>query len=174
MNNTIRAFLAAAALIGFPLAVDAAEAPLPAQHHYRNAASVNASNLLEGVALNAAEAARTITLDLCSVPAGRNGGCWETVRLSVFYTYSAATTVVVTPWCSQDGTNYARETSRSISSGASAVYPFADTETHGGADIDFSSVYDVRGCVKYKFVLSGGGSPGAGDLVDAQASAYGG
>jgi len=128
---------------------------------FRNDVSVNPRNILAAVALNASAAARTITL---------SSEGFSDLRVLVFYTYSAATTVTAQATCSYDGTNYVRITSRAITAGASVLSLFADTYTTGGASADFSLEYSVSGCRKVK-VLFGGASAGAGDLVNIQAVA---
>lgn len=123
---------------------------------------VSSSEMLSGVALNAAAGTRTMT-----VTTARS---WAKLRLRVAYTYSAATSVTLTPTCSYDGTNFTAPVTRSCSSGSCEVAPHTDVET-GTASFDLMFDYDVRGCQKFKVVFSGGGSPGAGDLVTTQAVA---
>jgi hypothetical protein len=120
------------------------------------------NNALSGVALDATAATRTVTASF-DVKA-TNPAPYSKWRVSVFYTYSAATTVTSVFSCSQDGTNYSSLTSRSIAAGASAVSIVTDTYTTGGASANITLEYDVQGCRKAKVVL-GGASAGAGDLV---------
>ncbi len=123
-----------------------------------NPASTNKFNFLEGVALNATEATRTVTVEL--------GGRWDKLRLALFLSRTAATSVVVTPSVSLDGTNFAPMTSRSISGGASTVSELVETKSVSGDD-EFHLEYDVKGLESVKFVLSGA-SAGGSDLIDAQ------
>jgi hypothetical protein len=97
-------------------------------------------------------------------------GGFEKLVVVIDYTYSAATTVTVTPTCSVDGgSTYASETSTAISAGAGTVSVYSDTYTTGAANAVLRLVYDVSGCTNYKLVFDGA-SAGAGDLVDVQAS----
>lgn len=149
------------AAMSFGVPAMAAVADELRQSDFRNGASTNARNILEGVALNATAADRTIT-----VPTEG----FSKLRVLVFYTYSAATTVTAQVTCSYDGTTYARVTSRAVSSGTATLSLVADEYTTSAADADFMIEYDVRGCKTVK-VLFGGASAGAGDLVDVQAIA---
>lgn len=142
--------------------VSYAQAPLLRYSDFRNGASTTAQNILEGVALNATAATRTVTLDTDG---------FAGLRVLVFYTYSAATTVTAQATCTYDGTNYVRITSRATSAGAGTLSLFADTYTTGAADADFSIEYGVAGCKRVK-VLFGGASADGSDLVDVQAVAY--
>lgn len=120
------------------------------------------NNALSGVALNAAAALRTVTASFDIKPG--TPAPYTKWRVSVFFTYGAATTLTSVFSCSQDGTNYASLTSRSISAGASTVSIVTDTYTTGGASADIMLEYDIQGCRKAKVVL-GGASAGASDLV---------
>jgi hypothetical protein len=131
--------------------------------------STNDFNLLEGVALNATAALRTITVPIAQAKAATGEG-YEKLVVVVDFTYNAATTVVLTPTCSIDGgSTYASETSTAITAGAGSVSIYADTYTTGAASAVFRVVYDVAGCTHYKIVFSGA-SAGASDLVDVQAA----
>ena len=132
-------------------------------------ASSNDYNVLEAVALNAAAATRTYTVSAGALTDAPSDGFAKLVVV-IDYTYSAATTVTVTPTCSLDGgSTYASETSTSIAAGAGTVSVYSDTYTTGGANAVLRLVYDVSGCTHYKLVF-GGASAGAGDLVDVQAA----
>lgn len=127
-----------------------------------SADTAQANNALSGVALNASAGTRTLTASFdykAGVPAP-----FTKWRVSVFYTYSAATTVTAVFSCAQDGTNYASLTSRSIAAGASTVSIVTDTYTTSGASADLMLEYDIQGCAKAKIVF-GGASAGAGDLI---------
>lgn len=124
--------------------------------------TAQANNALSAVALNASAGTRTVTATFDYVPT--NPAPFTKWRVSVFFTYNAATTVTGVFSCSQDGTNYASLTSRSIAAGASTVSIVTDTYTTGGASADFMLEYDIQGCRKAKLVL-GGASAGASDLV---------
>lgn len=127
-----------------------------------SADAVQADNALSGVALNATAATRTLTASFDWQKT--NLAPYTKWRVSVFYTYSAATTVTAVFSCSQDGTNYASLTSRSISAGASTVSIVTDTYTTSAASADIMLEYDIQGCRKGKIVF-GGASAGSGDLV---------
>ena len=129
---------------------------------FRNAASTNSLNMLEGVALNATEATRTLTLQV--------NQRWAKVRVAIFFTHSAATTVTATPKCSTEaGGTYANYQTRSCSSGTCSTFDMVDSNAVAG-DEDFILEYDVRGCWEFDLVLSGA-SAGGSDLVDVQAVA---
>lgn len=125
-------------------------------------------DLLDGVALNAAEASRTLTLDLTTGDTLSAIGKFSKVEVFVSYTYSAATTVTATATRSIDGTLYCRRTTRNTVSGASSVFLQGDTYTTGAADADFSLEYDVRGLSSLKIVFGGAGADGS-DLITVQA-----
>lgn len=122
---------------------------------------VTSSEMLSGAALNAAAASRTMTLTV--------DGNWAKLRLAVAYTYSAATSVTLTPTCSLDGTNYDSYSTRGCSSGACEVHTMTDVVT-GTANFNKIFEYDIKGCDFFKVVFSGGGSPGAGDLITTRAA----
>jgi len=150
-----------AALLLFPVGAYAASAPRTNVTRLKAGSSFK---LLDGIALNATASTRTIDVEI-----GPSRAEWAKVSVIVDYTYTAATTVVATPTCSQDGTLYASFTSRSISSGAAAVSPLVDTYTTGGANATYILEYDVRSCKNFKIVFSGA-SAGASDLVDVYAA----
>jgi uncharacterized protein with beta-barrel porin domain len=136
---------------------------------YINDAATNKFNVLEGVALNATAATRTLTVQVSDVRKTAKDG-YRKLIVVVKHTYSAATTLTATPTCSMDGgTTYASETSTSISAGAGTVSVYSDTYTTGAANSVLRLVYDVSGCTNYK-VLFGGASGGAGDLINVQAA----
>jgi hypothetical protein len=139
---------------------------------FRRAASTNKHNLLEAVALNGAAATRTITLTLGDSNPGSAKG-WSKLRVSVFYTYSAATTVTAQLSCSQDGTNYAILQTRNCSAGTCTLSDATDSKATGNADRQPMMEFDIRGCQKAKVVFGGAGA-GAGDLVNVQAVAIAG
>ena len=146
--------------------------PMAVANHFINATSSNKYNLLEGVALNAAAAARTITLNVGEANAYK-GEEFTKLRVSVFFTYVAATTVTAQFSCSADGTNYARPTTRSCAAGACTVSLQSDTYTTGAANADFTLEYGIKGCQKVQILLGGAGAGGT-DLVNAQAVAIAG
>ena len=118
------------------------------------------TEVLTAVALNAAAATRTVTIV--------TGKLFSGLLVDVRYTYSAATTVTVTPTCTHDGTNYVSMTTASISGGARTLSVLADTYTTGGASAALGVSYDVSACQAVKLVF-GGASAGAGDLVTVRA-----
>jgi hypothetical protein len=123
--------------------------------------AVDFGAILSAVALNGAAGTRTATLTLDK----------RFTRCTVVddYTYSAATSVTITPTVSIDGgTTYGNITSESISSGAAEQSSYVVTET-GTASWTQRHSYDVEGCDKLKLVYAGGGTPGAGDLITAKA-----
>jgi hypothetical protein len=139
---------------------------------FRGTTAAAPHNLLNQIALNVTAASRTITLSLGNMPAGRPGDGFNKLRVFVFYTYSAATTVTALFSCSLDGTNYGSLLSRSIVSGASTVSVVTDTYTTGGANADLQYEYDVRGCASVQIVFGGASADGS-DLVNVQAVAIG-
>lgn len=130
----------------------------PALQYRTDAGSVN---ILSGVALNAAEANRTIVLNT-------NG--WAKLRVAVFFTYSSSSQLTAIFRCSFDGTNYARIQSRKISDGASTLSSFTDVKATSSTNQDFIIEYSVKGCVRSKIVFAGTPA-GAGDLITVQALA---
>lgn len=121
------------------------------------------NNILSGVALNAAAGTRTITAN--NYYAGTpTQPAFAKARLSIFYTYSAATAVTVVFSCSADGTNFAQMTARDISGSTATISALTDSYTTGAASKDLMLEYDIRGCAKVKWLLAGTGA-GAGDLV---------
>ncbi len=141
-------------------------APKTSTLNYSNASSDNVYNLLEGVALNAAAAARTITVSTKQL--------WAKLVVPVFFTYgTSATTVTAQFKCSTDGTNYVLLQSRAISAGASTLSDMVDTKTTGGVDQDFMLEYDVRACRSVQVVFGASG-PGGSDLINVQATAVSG
>ena len=147
-------FVIAAALLAPLAALGAPKSPV--------AEILDVDNALSGVALNATAATRTVTATFTT--STTDPAPFTKWRVSVFFTYNAATTVTAVFTCSQDGTNYASLTSRSIAGGASTVSLVTDTYTTGGASANFTLEYDIQGCRKAK-VLLGGASAGASDLV---------
>ena len=124
--------------------------------------------LLDGVALNATAATRTVTLDLTAGDSS-SVGAFQKVEFFVEYTYSAATTVTAQATRSIDeGVSYMRRTSRSTIQGTSTVFLQTDTYTTGGASANFSLEYDVAGLTNLK-VLFGGASADGSDLVTVKA-----
>lgn len=125
---------------------------------------------LSGVALNAAAATRTLTLTLYTGTKAQPE--FAKVRLGIFYTYSAATTVTVLFSCSMDGTNYAQVMARNVSGTTATLSKLTDSWTTGGAsatDPGLGPEFDVRGCLKAKFLFGGAGA-GSGDLVTVDAA----
>ena len=117
---------------------------------------------LTGVALNAAAATRTITV----TPAQQ----WGRVLLTVNYTYSAATTVTITPTCT-DNTALTKGSvvAGTLSAGVITDVALSRSWTTGAASANFQWSFDVAGQASCAFVLSGA-SAGAGDLVTVSAS----
>lgn len=121
----------------------------------------NFGAVLSAAALNGAAATRTATIDLQKK--------YTRITVSTAYTYSAATSVTITPTTSIDGgTTYDSYTSEAITSGAAALSAYTETLT-GTASFTIKRTYDVEGCDKLKLVYSAGGSPGAGDLITVKA-----
>jgi hypothetical protein len=135
--------------------------------------STNIYNLLEGVALNASAALRTITVPIAQVKAAGGDG-FDKLVVAVEFTWAAASTVVLTPTLSIDGgSTYVADTNTVFTAGAGAIAARVDTYTTGGASATFRSTFDVPGCTHYKIVFSGA-SGGATDLIDVQAVLVGG
>lgn len=111
--------------------------------------------LLDGVALNAAAATRTI-----EVTTGRN---FAKLVLFTDFNRSAATTVTIEPYCSPDGTLYFRLQSRAVASGTGTLSDYTDSNAVSGNE-DFYTEYDARSCEKMKFIYAGASADGS-DLV---------
>lgn len=119
--------------------------------------------ILTAVALNGAAGTRTAIITL--------NKRFARVTLVQSYTYSAATSVTLTPSKSIDGgTVYASYTSKAITAGAAAVSPYTEVAT-GTASWIYETTLDVEGVDAIKLVYSAGGSPGAGDLLTVRAVA---
>lgn len=136
-----------------------ARAPVTEVLRFTNASSTNKFNMLEGVALNALEATRTVTLT--------TGRRWPTLKINVFFTHSAASDVTMVMKCSFDGTNYAVVQSGSIAAGVRTLSDLTDTKVTGGANQSFQTSVGAKGCESVQLVFDGT-SAGAGDLVDVQ------
>jgi len=145
-------------LLAAPVAV-AEDAAKTATLNWKNTASANAFNLLEGVALNAAAGTRTITL--------ATQARWAKLRVYTFFTHNAATTVTSAFSCSLDGSSYARLTARNID-GATATVNLLTDSIAVAANTDYMLEYDTRGCESVRVVF-GGASAGASDTVNIQA-----
>ena len=120
---------------------------------------------LDGVALNAAAATRTVTATLTHDGASTGRPVYSKLLVVVDFTYAAASTVTDQFTCSLDGTNYGRRTSSSTVLGATTRYAEPATYTTNAASAVLTYEYDVRGC-KAVQILFGGASAGASDLVD--------
>lgn len=149
--------------IAVPLqAQAAARSPKTLTYKHTSGGSVT---LLNGVALNATESSRTITL---------NTDGWSKLRVYLYYTYSAATDVRAVFSCSMDaGANFALLQTRAIASGVATLSDFVDVKSTGSANQLIMLEYDTRGCDKTKIVFSGT-SAGAGDTVIVQATSIAG
>lgn len=136
------------------------------QSVYLNAAT---SGQLSGVALNAAEATRTVSVDTFRSIQGQGSvAAYSKLRLGIAYTYSAATTVTSAMTCSYDGgTTYYKRQSRSCSSGTCNTFDLTDSNAISAASETFELEYDIRGCTHVKFVLGGASADGS-DLVTTQ------
>ena len=122
---------------------------------------------LTAVALNAAAATRTITVNLTDKETATTTGAnavYSKLLVTVDYTYSEATTVTAQLTCALDGSTYGRRTSNSTASGATTIYAETGTYTTGAASITLNLEYGVKGCKSVK-VLFGGASAAAGDIV---------
>ena len=121
--------------------------------------NVALGQLLTGVALNAAEASRTITLAVGYYKAAG-------VVCVVDYTYSAATDVQVAFTGQLAGAleAYGSRQSKAISSGTGTLSDYTEVKAVS-ADAVFILEYGVRAYRNVKLVFSGT-SAGAGDTVD--------
>lgn len=122
---------------------------------------------LTAAALNGAAGTRTVTWTLDKR--------FTRVTVSIRYTYSAATSVSITPKTSIDGgVSYDSITAESldITSGVATATLGTYIETlTGTASFQIKRTYDVEGCDSMTLLFAGGGSPGAGDLITAKAVA---
>lgn len=130
---------------------------------YRNS-STNNIKLLDGVALNASAATRTITVEL-----GPDGD-YRSLVVQVDFTHNAATTLVLTPTCSiNGGASYASVLTGSVSSGTEDVDAHVVSMGVAGS-VNNKYEFNVVGCDAFKIVFSGA-SGGASDLIDVYAKA---
>ncbi len=116
--------------------------------------------VLDGVAADAAEASRTITLPTHGM---------SRLVLQVEFTRSAGTAVTLTPSYSlDDGANYCRMTSTTISLGTGTLSQYTDSRTTSSTE-SFGVTYDVAGMDYFKvvFAVTSGGSS---DLLTVLAS----
>lgn len=120
-------------------------------------------NILSAAPLTSTQ---TIIVDLGKQATPSIVSQWAKARLSVFYTYGAATSVTVKFYCAIDGTNYAQLTQRLLDGTNSALASVPDAVT-GTSDFQLMPEYDLRGCRKAKWVFTGGGSPTSSDVVTA-------
>jgi hypothetical protein len=123
--------------------------------------TTNRYKVLAGIALNAAEAARTVTLDVHDM---------AVVSLGIVLTHTAATDLQVAPYVSFDGgTTWVRRTSTSVAAGTGTISEYTDVFAVDGNEA-IEVAYDVRTADKLKLVISGT-SGGAADLIDVYATA---
>jgi hypothetical protein len=147
----------AAILLAFPLPSFAQKAPTT------NAVrlSINGSfKLLDAVALNAAEATRTIT-----VTTGRN---FSKLAVVSDLDHTAATDLTIQFFCSLDGVVFGRLQSRSISAGTATLSNFTDSKVIS-ASATILTEYDVRACESVRLIYAGA-SGGASDLLTVYAT----
>lgn len=131
--------------------------------------STYAGQPLDGVALNAAAASRTATINTRRL--------WGKLVFTLDYTYSAATAVTVTMTCDIGGGAYGSLTARTT--GTTTMYTRAVTDTvcdnDGATDAPacasatLNLEYDVRACDNVK-LLVGSTAGGASDLIDGYVS----
>lgn len=118
--------------------------------------------VLSAVPMNGAAATLTATLTGLKKQFSR-------VYLFISYTYSAATSVVFTPTSSPDGDTFVAYGAIAVTGAAGAVsVGYADTVT-GTASFTTTLDYNIAGRDSFKLVVSGGGTPGAGDLITVRA-----
>lgn len=127
--------------------------------------------LLDGVAMNASAANRTVTVNL-----GSGDASWSKLVFSIDYTDNACTKVEASPSCDLGDGTFTSLVSRNVSAGAAIVSPLVDVlcDDSGTACDDFTYLleYDARGCERFRLILSDGGSScGASDLVTVYATA---
>lgn len=160
-NFNLFHMLLVAVIVACAARANAAErAPVTEVLRFTNTASTNDFNLLEQVALNAAAGTRTVTLT--------TGRRWPTLRVSVFFTHSAATTVTMVTSCSMDGTNYATVQAGALSGGTRTLTDLTDSKPVSG-NTNFHFSVGVKTCEKVQ-LLFGGASAGANDKVNVQVS----
>lgn len=114
--------------------------------------ATGATELLDGVALNAAAASRTLTLDLKKQ--------YSKLLVVVNLTRSAATDLSVTPSLSLDGVVYAQF----VLNSAGTLTNYAPVKAVSGNDV-IPFEFDVRGLESIKMVFAGT-SGGGSDLID--------
>jgi len=113
--------------------------------------------LLNGVALNANAGSRTITV----TPNQQ----YVRLILTVNFTYGAASTVTVTPKCTDNALTTAGSiTSASVSSGTSTDTVYTRSFATGSASANFQWSFSVLGAYQCTYLL-GGASAGSSDTV---------
>jgi hypothetical protein len=140
-----------------------AATPAPPQNVMRFKTSAGSYNLLDGVALNAAAASRTITLTL--------NWSFSGVIISYQATRDAYTDVTVT--CTESLTYpviLASPVTRNCSSGTCERAPIIDVET-SSVSHNQTLRYSTEGVFQIVCVFSGT-SAGASDLITVQANAF--
>lgn len=117
---------------------------------------------LSGVALNASAATRTITI----VPAQQ----YARVLFTVNFTYAAATTVTITPTCTDSAsTTKGSILSGNVASGVSTDVAYTRSVATGSASMNFQWNFGIAGEHTCSFVFAGA-SAGASDLVTVSAT----
>lgn len=123
-------------------------------------------NVLDGVACDAAEANRTVTLWL--------GSAWVGTKWAIQYDWEAggaATAVTMTCEESLDGTNYGQKTTASCTSGVCSRYARSETYSVSGADEGVVFKLDTEGAwrVRCVFACAGGN---ANEALTVQALSF--
>lgn len=125
---------------------------------FENSASVNHANQLEGVALNASAGLRTVNIKLFK--------SWRKIKIAVFLTRSAATTVTCALTESYDGVNYVIPQTTDYGLDPNTLTNVAYSKPVS-ASINLSWMVDVEGVENLNLVFAGASAAG-GDLVNVQ------
>lgn len=117
---------------------------------------------LDAVAATASEANRTFTID-CSDE--------TSIDVAIDYTYSAGTSISLTPTGDIGDGTYRNITSRAISAGAGTLSLFADTIEPAASSLGFTATYDVSRAKNFKLVVAVANGDGS-DLITAKATGF--
>ena len=154
----MRVWILLLALLAPSVAMAAPSAPTTRTKWFPNASSTNRFNLLEGVALNAAAATRTITVTL--------NNKYSEIKVIIDLTRSASTDMTFAFSGSFDGTKFGDVTSRKISTGVTTISQMTESNP-GTASRTLLITWDVLGLNAAKIVFGGTAADGS-DLVDVQ------
>lgn len=147
------------------LATASTSGSTPYNRYKLHTTSAGATDLLDGVACNALEAARTMTLWL--------GAAWVGTKFNVFYDYTSGAATYVTLTCTEslDGTAYGVKTTASCSGGTCDHAQRIERFAVSGADLSMILKMDTEAAWRLECIAACvGGS--AGETLTVQAVSF--